>query len=503
MILKSNKIQKLLESKDVVMFGAGIMSKDFVESYNTNVKYYVDNNSVKWGTEYLGREIKNPNDMIKDKGHIIIFIGSQYVTEISKQLDKMGFKRQVDYYTPRDLEEKTIQEEAGIYIDTCESNFRLLLDMSQLAWTNNAPGVSRVVKNLVNVSYSQDNYRVIATQRAGNYLFEPSKWLEDNKMKVNNTNYFWNKVNYKKNDILLLPDAIWGQYDKFDKVIEEVHSKGGKVINLIYDIIPIEHPERCDRFMINNFKNMLSKVLQNSDGIITDSKTVADKIISLISKESIKIKEDFKIGWLHIGFSPKNFINNNIENENIKSIIKEKPFIIVGTIEPRKGHVFALDAFEELWEKGSNLKLCIIGKVGWNVEKLVERIKGHEEYGKKLFFIEYPTDEELAYCYRNSEALIFPSIDEGFGLPLIEAASFKLPLILSDIEIFRELANDNALYFKSANPKDLKDTIIKYVELKSNNLLPQSEKIKINTWEDTFNSIIEIIYKDNWYKTYR
>lgn len=502
MVFKSKTIQELGNNKNIVMFGAGIMSKYYVELYNIDVKYYVDNNCVKWETEYLGKKVKDPNFLIYDKGNIIIFIGSQYVEEISEQLNKMGFEREVDYYTPRDLEEKTIDNEAGLYENLNESDSRILLDMSQLAWNDNAPGVSRVVKNLVDVACSQDKYNVIATQRAGNCLYEPSKWLEENRIKNNLSKYYWNKINYTKNDILILADAIWGQYDEFDKVIDDIQSKGGQVINIIYDIIPIEHPERFDRFILNKFKKMFYKILQNSDGIITDSKTVADKIISLISKESINIKENFKIGWLHIGFSHKNFINDNIENERIRAIISKKPFIIVGTIEPRKGHEFALDAFDKMWENGSNLNLCIIGKIGWDVEKLVKRIKNHKEYEKKLFFIEYPSDEELTYCYKNSEALIFPSIDEGFGLPLVEAASFKLPLILSDIEIFRELADDHAIYFESGNSLDLENAIKKYIKLKQNKLLPKSELIKINTWEDTLNSLIKIVYENNWYKKY-
>lgn len=501
MNFKSDKIQNLIESKDIVLFGAGIMSKEYVELYDIDVKYYVDNNQVKWGTNYLGKQIKEPGNLIKDKGNIIILIGSQYVEEISQQLDSMGFKGGIDYFTPRDLEEKNIGEEAGEYKSNGNIN-RILLDMSQLAWTSNAPGVSRVVKNLVNVAYVQDKYNIVATQRAESYLYEPSGWLDENKIKKNLSKYFWNKINYTKNDTLLLADAIWGQYDKFDKVIEDVHSKGGKVINIVYDIIPIEHPDRFDRFIMNSFKMMLTKIFKNSDGIITDSKTVADKIISLIDKEQIPLRKNFKIGWTHMGFSPINFANKDIKNENIKAIIGKKPFIIVGTIEPRKGHEIALNAFEKIWAEGGNSCLCIIGKVGWHVEGLVKRIKTHKEYGNKLFFIEYPSDEELAYCYKNSEALIFPSIDEGFGLPLIEAASFKLPLILSDIPIFRELASENAIYFECGNSDDLQSAVNKYIELAKDKLVPKSEKVKINSWDDTFNSIVKIVHTNNWYKEY-
>ncbi|MFN0630266.1 glycosyltransferase, partial [Bacillus anthracis] len=65
------------------------------------------------------------------------------------------------------------------------------------------------------------------------------------------------------------------------------------------------------------------------------------------------------------------------------SILKQRPsFLMVGTLEPRKGHAQVLDAFENLWKGGANLNLVIVGKVGWMVDLLVQRLCSHPELGK-------------------------------------------------------------------------------------------------------------------------
>lgn len=503
MSFKCNNIESLIKKNNIVIFGAGVIAKYYVELYNINIKYYADNNPKKWGEKYLGKDIRNPNLLIEDKENIIVFVCSEYEDEISKQLEKLGYSKNVNYYIPRDLEEKFIKDNAGIYEEINYNKGKIIIDISNIAWSSgNSPGISRVVKNLVKVAYEQNDYEVVAAQRAGNNLYEPAQWLEENNIKNKSSEFYWNEIKFNENDILVLADAIWGQYDKFEKVIEDIHLNGGRVFNIIYDIVPIEYPQISNKFISVNLEKMLVSAIKNNDGIITDSKTIADNLISYIQKESIQVKSNFKVGWFHLGFSKSDFVNDNIEQKDVIKIMDKKPFIMIGTIEPKKGHVVSIDAFEELWENDIDVSLCIIGRIGWMVQDLVDRIRNNSEYGKRLFFIEKPADNIVAYCYKNAEALIFPSFAEGFGLPLIEAASYKLPLILSDIPIFKEVAKDNAIYFSSGNYYDLGKSIVKYLELKKDNILPKSECIEVNTWNDSFNELMQVIGKGNWYKIY-
>ena len=130
---------------------------------------------------------------------------------------------------------------------------------------------------------------------------------------------------------------------------------------------------------------------------------------------------------------------------------------MVGTIEPRKGHMQVLDAFDQLWSQGMDINLIIAGAEGWRhlrqdmrrtIPQIVARLRSHRERGRRLFWVNGPSDEYLEKIYATSSCLIAASEGEGFGLPLIEAARHKLPIIARDIPVFREVAGEHALLFR-------------------------------------------------------
>jgi alpha-1,2-rhamnosyltransferase len=129
--------------------------------------------------------------------------------------------------------------------------------------------------------------------------------------------------------------------------------------------------------------------------------------------------------------------------------------LAVGTIEPRKNHMYLLDAFELAWAQGSPAKLCVVGRVGWHCDEIVARLQNHPEQGRRLTWFNDLSDAELAYCYRHSQVLAFPSLAEGFGLPLVEALHHGLRVLASDIPIHREVGGEFCDYFSLSDPQDL------------------------------------------------
>jgi glycosyltransferase involved in cell wall biosynthesis len=115
-------------------------------------------------------------------------------------------------------------------------------------------------------------------------------------------------------------------------------------------------------------------------------------------------------------------------------------FLMVGTIEPRKGHNQILETFEILWKDGLDLRLVFVGKQGWMVDQLIKKIQTHSELNKKLYWFQEASDNLLSRMYSTCSCLIAASYAEGFGLPLVEAAQYKLPLLVRDIPVFLEIA---------------------------------------------------------------
>jgi glycosyltransferase involved in cell wall biosynthesis len=150
----------------------------------------------------------------------------------------------------------------------------------------------------------------------------------------------------------------------------------------------------------------------------------------------------------------------------------------------------ALQAFSIiLKENRQDCRLLIIGHDGWKNDEIRKQL-ALPEYKDKVFWVEDATDEELRWSYANADALIAASRDEGFGLPLVEAAHFGLPIICSDIPIFREVTQGNADYFKVMDADDLARCITEWLQTENH---PDSRNIHIYTWQESAQEILDII----------
>jgi glycosyltransferase involved in cell wall biosynthesis len=128
-----------------------------------------------------------------------------------------------------------------------------------------------------------------------------------------------------------------------------------------------------------------------------------------------------------------------------------QPFsLMVGTLEPRKGHADVLAAFDELWRQGMDHRLVLVGRMGWQTEALRDTIRNHPEHGDKLQWFDDVGDLELEQIYQACEGVIIASHAEGFGLPLIEALGHLKPVLARDLPIFRIHEERGARYFPAA-----------------------------------------------------
>ena len=154
------------------------------------------------------------------------------------------------------------------------------------------------------------------------------------------------------------------------------------------------------------------------------------------------------------------------------------------------GHAQTLKAFERLWKQGADVNLVIVGKKGWNMEHFVQKLDNHRELGKRLFWLKSISDEYLEKVYDAACAVIMASEGEGFGLAIVEGARHGKPLILRDIPVFREIAQDHAFYFKGLTPEALAEAIEQWLALYKQGLAPASSGIESFTWEESAKMLI-------------
>lgn len=259
-----------------------------------------------------------------------------------------------------------------------------------------------------------------------------------------------------KGDQLVLLDSSW--HEDFFPLAEKLKHEGVGIISVIYDLIPLTHPQFCDEGLVKVFDQWFEWIAKTADGFMSISKTISKQVDAEIERRlgPAEARQRWH-GFFHLG-SELDLVNSGADlDEGLsKMFLDTAPvYLMVSTIEPRKNHVYLLDAFEQLWEQGSNARLCLIGKIGWKCETLVKRIKSHPELGRRLFMFNKLNDTGLEYAYANAKALVFPSYVEGFGLPLVEAMQRGLPAMASDIPVFREIGGDFMAYFDLASTASL------------------------------------------------
>ncbi|MBP5465466.1 MAG: glycosyltransferase, partial [Treponema sp.] len=168
-------------------------------------------------------------------------------------------------------------------------------------------------------------------------------------------------------------------------------------------------------------------------------------------------------------------------------------FIAVGAIEKRKGYSQLLGAFELLRKKGVDLMLTIVGPAYERGSEVEQAIFSSPNYGTSLFWYDsYVSDEKLASLYAESDAYISASWAEGFGLPVIEAASYGKPLILRDITVFHELGGEGAFYFSGASAESLADALEDWIALYRSSQAPLPS-VRGRSWRSCAEDICRII----------
>lgn len=280
------------------------------------------------------------------------------------------------------------------------------------------------------------------------------KWLR-NKLGYDTFKSRTAPITVTKSDSLVLLDSSW-HVEGLREHVESLKNQGTGITTIIYDIIPIRCPEFCTKHLVGVFEEWFDWACHCSDGFACISRSVCEDLRQEVERR-IGGEEagGLTYGYFHLGSELDLKVDGRVEDKTLDAVFAgEQPvFLVVGTIEPRKNHGYLLDAFDLLWARGSEAKLCIVGRVGWKCDDFIKRVTAHPELGRKLFMFNSLDDNGLECAYSKASALIFPSFAEGFGLPLVEAMQRGLPAIASDIPVFREVGGDYLSYCDPHKPE--------------------------------------------------
>ena len=373
---------------------------------------------------------------------------------------------------------------------------QLMVDVSELVQRDAATGIQRVVKNICAewLSHPPAGYRVELVYATGDEGYKYAKAFASTFSQHDLSPASDDFIDFTQGDIFFGLDLQPSLQVQHRDQISKMRRFGVIAKFMVYDLLPVSMPQFFPKGTEHGMSDWL-EVTANSDGVICISQaTCADYMDWLCARVPERTNE-FTVDYAYLG-SDFSGSNESDGYDHPKRIIHEESpnrlrFLMVGTIEPRKGHAEVLDAFDLAWREGLDLSLAFVGKKGWLCDNLERRILGHAELNDRLEWFSNASDSVLEGIYQGSHCLIAASYGEGFGLPIVEAAKIGLPIIARDIPVFKETIADGGHYFAGDTNKTLYRSLLEWVALYQSNQHPKSNTIQTRSWKRCASEIFD------------
>jgi len=403
----------------------------------------------------------------------------------------------------------------GTRINGRGAGHSLFVDISPIVEAVRVDGVARVTRTVFSLLAGKqgqdfDVIPVYSEERGGGFFRAHSAYGEK---------HLWQKaaegeaaIQPQAGDIFLglglNPEGVCTHANLLAQWADE----GVSIIFYVYDLLPIQYPQFWPlEAQTDILHHEWLSIVTSFDEVICISKTTARRCReftegeypprfcykSRLTRPPVRLRsKKVKISAIALGHDfDAEILSRGLPGDAEKILAKfraKRTFLMVGTLEPRRGYRQMLEAFEQLWSKGEDVQLVIVGRNGWLMEDFVARLERHAERDRKLFWLSEVSDEFLAKIYKSCGWLLAGSIDEGFGLPLVEAANRGKSILARDTEVFREVAGDAATFFKEEK-KDVVEMIRKIRTSDKENNKSQNQKHK--KWAEHISILINSIHE--------
>ena len=273
-------------------------------------------------------------------------------------------------------------------------------------------------------------------------------------------------------------------------------AKPCKVVVTVHDIIGMIFPNQLGWPSRFYWGKWLPSAVKRADALIADSENTKKDLIKYLSIPESKIRVIYPSG--HEGFSPRP------DSRALKEIherigIKEKYFLAVGTLEPRKNLIRVIEAFAKFVEakkRSSVYQLVVVGATdfahGKFLQTLLEKCSVKADH---LLLTGYLEQKDLNLLYSGAEGFVFPSLYEGFGIPILEAMASGTPVLISRSSSLPEVAGDSAFYVDPNDTQSITEGMQALVDdpgLRRELIQKGFERIKRFSWRDTASKTFEV-----------
>lgn len=259
----------------------------------------------------------------------------------------------------------------------------------------------------------------------------------------------------KSADCLVLPGGNW-TWSTIHELMCGHALRGGDVVQMIYDLVPIKTPEYCEAHLVKNYSRWLDKiVLCPIRYLCISENTARDLRVFLTERGKNSLCVAIRLAHEFIGVARN--ARQEAPSDRVQSISHHPYILCVGTIEIRKNGAMLLRAWQRLrTELGDRLPVLIFaGRRGWKTGEFDAVLNEHPTLQQSVLIVDSPSDIELAHLYGNCLFTVFPSLYEGWGLPVGESAWFGKYCVASNSSSIPEVCGDLMDYIDPSNENDL------------------------------------------------
>ena len=275
-------------------------------------------------------------------------------------------------------------------------------------------------------------------------------------------------------------------------------SLGIKTIPVFHDAFFWEYPEHYNKYWLLFFRNLGLAAAKKSAYVVAPTQYASNQLAKYTGINSNKIQV--------IGEAPKTIVTLISQNETtaiVKQILNLDYILHVGTLEKRKNLVALIQAFKIVRENGfPNLKLVLVGKASNKItlddSSAIKDAIMQQQLTNDVILTDYLCDAEVQQLYQKAKLYVFPSINEGFGIPVLEAFKYQVPVVIANNTCLPEVAGQGA---KSFNPFSVKEmanaisTLLNDLPLRQTYIEKGNVQLQNFSWDKTATSLMQLFKK--------